>query len=103
MVTIGTPFNGTREQTNVAWLFKLLNGQAAPDSPQWRARLSAPPPVPTTAIFSRRDGVVAWQACKHGPNQRRGVKDIEVSASHLGMGWNRAVLGAVATELAQPV
>ena len=53
-----------------------------------------------------RDGVVAWQACQHGQHgssHRRGVKDIEVSASHLGMGWNRDVLGAVATELARPV
>lgn len=53
-----------------------------------------------------RDGVVAWQACQrglHGSSHRRGVKDIEVSASHLGMGWNRDVLGAVANELARPV
>jgi pimeloyl-ACP methyl ester carboxylesterase len=105
VITIGTPFNGSSAQTHAGWLFKLLNGQAPAESPQLRARLASPPPVPTTAIFSRRDGVVAWQTCQHGQQgspSRRGVTDIEVSASHLGMGWNREVLGAVANELARP-
>jgi hypothetical protein len=68
------------------------------------ARLACPPPVPTTAIYSRKDGVVAWQACRHGSsvrNTRSDVRDVEVSASHLGMGWNRHVMAAVAGELAQ--
>lgn len=102
VITIGTPFNGTREQTNVGWLFKLLNGQAPPDTPQLLARLATPPPVPTTAVYSRRDGVVAWQSCQHGRSVRSDVEDIEVSASHLGMGWSRSVLGVVARELARP-
>jgi len=104
VITIGTPFNGTREQTNVRWLFKWLNGQDAPVSPQLLARLASPPQVPTTAIYSRKDGVVAWQACRHGSsvrNARSDVRDVEVSASHLGMGWNRHVMAAVAGELAQ--
>ncbi|MBX3592059.1 MAG: alpha/beta hydrolase, partial [Burkholderiaceae bacterium] len=58
------------------------------------------PPVPTTSIFSRTDGVVSWQCCveKEGP----AAENIEVEASHLGMGFNPMVLYAVADRLAQP-
>jgi pimeloyl-ACP methyl ester carboxylesterase len=100
VVTIGTPFNAGRGGTNVGWLFKLLNPSLA-DSVQLRERLSCPPPVVTTSIYSRTDGVVAWQACTHEERHAH-VHDIEVGGSHLGMGWNRAVLEAVSRELTRP-
>ena len=65
------------------------------------ARLATPPPVPTTSIYSRSDGVVAWQTCTHG-RLRPDVEDIEVPGSHLGMAWNPATLRIVAERLAQP-
>jgi pimeloyl-ACP methyl ester carboxylesterase len=101
VVTIGTPFNGGSDSSNVGWLFRLLNRGGNPASAALRQRLATPPDLPTTAIYSRSDGVVAWQACRHErayPN----VSDIEVAGSHLGMGFNRAVLDVVARELARP-
>ncbi|MFG6467046.1 alpha/beta fold hydrolase [Roseateles sp. BYS87W] len=101
VVTLGTPFNGSVDDTHVGWLFRLLNGQPAPDEAQLRDRLAEPPPVPTVSLYSRRDGVVAWQACQHdrpGPLCR----DIEVQASHLGMGWAPEVLSRVTALLAHP-
>ena len=59
----------------------------------------APPPVPTTSIFSRSDGVVAWQ-CSVEPETRG--ENIEVDASHCGLGAHPAVLYAIADRLAQP-
>jgi pimeloyl-ACP methyl ester carboxylesterase len=97
VVTIGTPFNAARGTTHVGWLFKLLNRNLA-ESPSLQERLAAPPPVRTTSIYSRRDGVVAWQACTHSRRHAH-VHDIEVQGSHLGMGWNRAVLDVVSHEL----
>jgi pimeloyl-ACP methyl ester carboxylesterase len=102
VITIGTPFNDLRGQSNVGWLYRLLNRHVPPVGPRLRARLAVPPPVPTTAIYSRRDGVVPWQSCRHGERRHSEVRDLEVSASHLGMGWNRRVLGLVARELARP-
>jgi hypothetical protein len=64
------------------------------------ARLRTPPPLRTTSIYSRSDGVVAWQTCRHDKRSRL-VHDIEVSSSHIGMGWNREVLAAVADRLGQ--
>jgi hypothetical protein len=64
------------------------------------ARLRTPPPLRTTSIYSRSDGVVAWQTCRHDKRSRL-EPDIEVSSSHIGMGWNREVLAAVADRLGQ--
>ena len=60
VITIGTPFNGTAEHTNVGWLYSLRNGRPAPPGREPMARLRRLPPVPTTSIYSRNDGVVAW-------------------------------------------
>jgi hypothetical protein len=103
VITIGTPFNGGPGLTHADALFRLLNGRGAleGDTAAWRERLRRPPPVPTTSIYSRSDGVVAWQACRHVRRSPR-VQDIEVDGSHLGMGWNPAVLRVVAQCLVQP-
>lgn len=101
VVTLGTPFNGGRRVTNVEWVLKLLNRDSPADSSALRARLAQPPPVPTTALFSRSDGIVAWQACRHGRTGDKSVRDIEVHTSHMSMGWNRSVLKTVARELAR--
>ncbi len=99
VVTIGTPFNGSVDDTHVGWLFRLLNGQQAPAEAALRERLAEPPPVPTVSLYSRRDGVVAWQACRHARGWPQ-ARDIEVDASHLGMGWSPEVLDRVTHLLA---
>ena len=72
----------------------------SPGSLPLRERLSRPIPVPTTAIYSRLDGVVPWQACINTPGPRR--ENVAVYSSHLGMGHNAAVLWVIADRLAQP-
>jgi pimeloyl-ACP methyl ester carboxylesterase len=58
------------------------------------------PPVPTTAIFSRTDGICAWQSCMERPGPQ--AENIEVQgASHCGMGHHPAIVYAVAERLAQ--
>jgi pimeloyl-ACP methyl ester carboxylesterase len=95
VITIGTPFNTDADHTHAGWLFRLLSGGTPPVTPQISQRLRTPPPVPTTSIYSRSDGIVAWQTCRHDPAVE-GVQDIEVHSSHIGMGWNRQVLDTVA-------
>jgi len=94
VITIGTPFNGSADDTNVGWLFRLLNGRRPPDESALRERLAEPPPVPTVSLYSRRDGVVSWEACMHGRSFPL-ARDIEVQASHIGMGWAPEVLSHV--------
>lgn len=94
VITLGTPFNGSPDDTNVGWLFRLLNGRAAPTDAAVRERMAEPPPVPTFSLYSRNDGVVSWQACTHARRWPQ-AQDIEVQASHLGMGWAPEVLQRV--------
>ncbi len=100
VITIGTPFNADADHTRVGWLFRLLSGSAAAHDPALSLRLRTPPPVRTTSIYSKTDGVVAWQTCCHDKRFRL-VHDIEVDSSHIGMGWNRDVLSAVTDRLGQ--
>ena len=56
--------------------------------------------VPSTAIFSKTDGVAPWQSCQDGSGPRS--ESIEVVGSHCGLGHHPAVLHVVADRLAQP-
>ena len=96
VITLGSPFgHGHEEASHASRLYNQLN----PGEP--RARLSGdPPPVPTTAIYTRADGVVNWrtsvQAGDH-PN----VHNIEVLGSHIGLNINSAVWYWIAKKLAE--
>lgn len=98
VITLGTPFAGHPRATNAWRIFEMLSGQKAHD-PAMIARLRTPPPVPTTSIYSRTDGIVAWQCSLNDPGPQ--VENIEVHASHTGMGMNPLALYAVADRLAQ--
>lgn len=100
VITMGTPFNAGVHHTNAGWLFRLLNGRSTEIDSDLSIRLRTPPPMRTTSIYSRSDGVVAWQTCCHH-RQSSLVHDIEVGGSHLGMNWNRDVLAVVADRLGQ--
>jgi hypothetical protein len=78
----------------------MLSGQAAVVDDALALRLRCTPPVPTTSIYSRSDGVVAWRASlqPEGPL----AENVEVVGSHLGLGVHAPVLYAVADRLAQP-
>ena len=100
VITLGTPFNAEADHTHAGWLLQLLNPGTRAWDAAWSRRLRATPPMQTVSIYSRSDGVVAWQTCRHEENSGVG-RDIEVDSSHLGMGWNREVLDAVADCLAK--
>ncbi len=99
VITLGSPFSGSARSTNAWRVYEGVSGQSAVD-PRRMKHVSPTPPVPTTSIFSRSDGVVAWQCSveKNGPQ----AENIEVIASHIGLGAHPAVLYALADRLAQP-
>jgi pimeloyl-ACP methyl ester carboxylesterase len=99
VVTLGTPFTGHPRATNAWRIYELLSGQSSFD-PELSQRLRVAPPVPTTSIYSRSDGIVAWRCCVQPPGPQ--AESIEVHASHVGMGVNPLALHALADRLAQP-
>ncbi|MEM9564806.1 MAG: alpha/beta hydrolase [Actinomycetota bacterium] len=56
-------------------------------------------PVPSTAVYSRTDGVVAWRSCIQTP--RRFAENVEVCGSHIGLGVSVSVALVIADRLAQ--
>ncbi len=101
VITMGTPFSGSHTSTNAWRLYELTRGRAISQE-IGQFDLPSPPPVPTTSIFSRTDGVVAWQASLQQPSRAHPqTENIEVVASHLGLGMNPATWWAVADRLAQ--
>ena len=99
VITLGTPFTGKPEASNASRLFEALNGRQHLDPATLCARRE-PPPVPTTSIYSRTDGIVAWRCSVEPPGPR--AESIAVPASHSGMGVNPMVLKIIAQRLAQP-
>ena len=99
MITLGSPFTGDPHATNAWRLYEYASGRRA-DEPHSAGPLSEPPPVPTTAIFSRTDGICAWQCCmeQDGPQ----TESIQVDGSHCGLAHHPAAVYAIADRLAQP-
>ena len=100
VITIGSPFAGTVEQSNVGLVYRLLNGGRPQIDAALLERLRTPPEVPTTSIYSRTDGIVAWQTCVQ-PGLHAHVDNVEVAGSHCGLGWNKAAFRVIADRLAR--
>ncbi len=101
VITLGSPFAGNPKATNAWRVYEMASGRRADEQdPRFGGSISATPPVPTTAVFSRTDGICAWQGCMEKPSARS--ENIEVESSHCGMGHHPAVVYAVADRLAQP-
>lgn len=98
VITLGTPFTGNPTANNLTWLFERLNGKKAAVKPRW-FQLREPPPVPNTSIYSRSDGIIAWECCLNEESLQS--ENVEVYSSHLGMAYNPATLYVIADRLAQ--
>jgi pimeloyl-ACP methyl ester carboxylesterase len=83
VVTLGSPFSGD-PRANHAWrLYELVAGHKV-DSPPIEIRPAEKPPVPTLALWSSRDGVVA-PACARG-GEHESDRRVEIQCSHMGFG-----------------
>ena len=98
VITYGTPVTGGAAYTTIA----RASGQGAVDADRVARRLDPQSPieVPLTVLFSRRDGVVAWQACIDHMSPH--AEHVEVSSTHLGLGFDPDVWSVVADRLAAP-
>ncbi len=99
VITLGSPFAGPARATNAWRVYEWASGERA-DDPAAHQRMRGRLTMPATSIYSRTDGVVAWQASID--EQTETSENIEVVASHLGLGVHPAVLYALADRLAQP-
>ncbi len=100
VITLGTPFTGHPKSTNAWRIYQALTGSKVGDG-DGMAQIRGEPPVPTTSIFSRSDGIVSWRCSLNAPSPI--AENIEIPASHVGLGMNPLALYAVADRLAQPI
>ena len=98
VITLGTPVVGGPSYTRMGFAYE--DAQRARITAAIRQRNRVPIRVPVTAVYSRRDGIVAWQACIDHDNP--GVEHVEVSSSHFGMGIDPDVWLLSAKLLAEP-
>ena len=99
VITLGSPFGkGHQHASHASRMYRRLNPQH--DSRDNDDSLSTPPPVPTTAIYTRADGVVNWRTSLQ-EGEGHDVHNIEVLGSHIGLNLNAAVWFWVAKKLAE--
>ena len=98
VITICSPFR-LPTASRLEPLYRMLSHWHIDDA-ALMARLGEPPPVPTTAIYSPRDGIVAWTSCIDEPAPGR--ENVAVAGAHSTMLANPATIRIVAECLARP-
>jgi len=100
VVSLGSPISGDPDHSNAGQLFKLLNGEPDAQMLMRMKAMNAAPPVPTTSIYTKADGIVAWKSSVQRASKTPS-ENIQVPASHFGLGVNPLVMYAIADRLAQ--
>lgn len=103
VISLGSPIRDDRRHTNATRLFERLNGTEPEPLREGKFRsLHRAPPVPTTSILTRTDGIVHWRgSVQHPDHGHECTENIEVHASHVGLGVNPSVMIAIADRLRQ--
>ena len=81
VISMGSPFSGDRRSNNVWRLYEWVAGHPV-DDPPIASVLEEKPPVPTLALWSRKDGIVAVCAARGEPGESD--SQIELDCSHMG-------------------
>ena len=100
VITLGTPSTNIGDSSHAGWLYGMLGNRPVTIDRRIAKTLARPLPVPTTSIYSRSDGVVAWEACRIIPGALS--ENIEIESSHLGLVWHPETMRIIANRLAQP-
>lgn len=98
VITLGTPVIGGPRYTVAAGYYERQGYDLGEIESYVDERNRTPIEVPITAIYSRRDAIVAWGACID--RLSADVEHIEVKTSHLGLTLSPEVYRLVAERLA---
>lgn len=96
VVTLGSPFSGDLHQNNIWRIYELIARHKVDDPPI--PRITAKPPVPHLAIWSRNDGIIAPRAARGLDGERDA--EIEIGCSHMAFGISRNATRRAAREIA---
>jgi hypothetical protein len=99
VITLGTPVIGGPKYTIVAHKYRRRGVDVDALAAEVDARNQISLITPVTAIYSRFDAVVAWQACID--STAANVEHVEVRTTHVGLGFSPEVYKIIATRLSQ--
>jgi pimeloyl-ACP methyl ester carboxylesterase len=101
VISLGSPFGkGRLSGSYPARLFEALNPMD--EIPFALDELHWAPPVPTTALYSKGDGIVNWRTAVQKARYAQGVtQSIQIRGSHCGMTLNPTVWYILADRLRQ--
>jgi pimeloyl-ACP methyl ester carboxylesterase len=101
VITLGSPFALTdSRQSHADRAYQRRSSLHAVGRVPTRDQVSRPIGVPSTAVYSRRDGIVAWRTCIEPETDLH--QNVEVRCAHLGFGVDPATLWLIADRLAIP-
>jgi len=102
VITLGSPFTANFRASNARLLFELLNGHRMEELDLWLlAAAKQQLAVPSTAVYTKSDGIVNWRCCVHenpGPLET----NVRVIGSHCGLPCNPLVIALLDEILARP-
>jgi len=99
VITLGSPISGDLDHSSATRLYEFFNGAPSKAMKTRLTEIAKAPPVPTTSIFSKTDGIVAWRGSLQKPDGL--TENIRIPASHIGLGVNPLVMYAIADRLSQ--
>ena len=97
VITLGSPVIGGPRYTATAERYRSQGHDLHEIERAVADRYATPLRVPVTAIYSKRDGIVAWRACIDQWSPR--VRHVEVSETHVGLVLAPRVMAIVADEI----
>ena len=100
VIVMGSPVKGVILSNNATWMYDLLKKSklvAGDVDQKMLDDIPVPAPVPTTAIYTKEDGVVPWELCLEEEDESH--QNVQVRGSHLGLGVNPLVLQIIADRL----
>ncbi|HET9630091.1 MAG TPA: alpha/beta hydrolase [Novosphingobium sp.] len=97
VITMGTPFSGDPRANNGWRAYQVITGHSVDRPPVGSTDLAQKPPVPTTALWSPRDGVIAPRSACGWPGERD--RAIALRCNHLGFASSPEAVMAVLREL----
>jgi pimeloyl-ACP methyl ester carboxylesterase len=102
VITLGSPFALIDpRQSHADRAYQRRSRLHANGRVPTREQVGQPIGAASTAVYSRRDGIVSWRACIEAETDLH--QNVEVRCAHLGFGIDPATLWLIADRLALPV
>lgn len=96
VITLGTPFSGDMHANNAWRAYQFVTGRLV-DDPPIECDFAAKPPVPTIALWSPKDGVIAPRSAAGWPHERD--RAVALRCNHLVFASDPAAIAEVLRQL----